>query len=331
VLEFTEHGRLMRQETHAAWQLLHGVLAFGSRYRMDYGAERVEVLDWALAGKPLRGWNLRATDRGVRAEIDPGREGQGHEDQWLAIISQTDASIRRKLVVGGAEYTLYDLLRRSMYDCYDEKETSWTLTALSKYLDPLDQTWTARDGQTWSLERLAAIEAGPLHDEQEAQRHVIEAPCGGTHRMIALAYAYNRYRRDHPDAAPQGGWLATKRRIDWALQAAQENQLPSGAFSILCFYRPMNSASIDEHLASTGHMLEFLSIALPDEQLEAPWVRRGVHYLCDLLERTRHIDLECGALYHAAHGLVMYRERLYGPRGELARRPPDAPAAVRGS
>jgi hypothetical protein len=39
-----------------------------------------------------------------------------------------------------------------------------------------------------------------------------------------------------------------------------------------------------------------------------------VAYLCRLLERTEHIDLECGSLYHAAHGLVLYRSKVYGLR-----------------
>ena len=47
-------------------------------------------------------------------------------------------------------------------------------------------------------------------------------------------------------------------------------------------------------------------------------MRRAVGYMCRLLERTKHIDLECGALYHAAHGLVLYRAKVYGPRDSLA-------------
>ena len=34
-----------------------------------------------------------------------------------------------------------------------EREYSWTLIALNRYL-PTDATWTASDGQTWSIERL---------------------------------------------------------------------------------------------------------------------------------------------------------------------------------
>jgi hypothetical protein len=39
-----------------------------------------------------------------------------------------------------------------------------------------------------------------------------------------------------------------------------------------------------------------------------------VRRLCAIFRKTREIDLECGALYHAAHGLSLYREKVYGPR-----------------
>ena len=35
--------------------------------------------------------------------------------------------------------------------------------------------------------------------------------------------------------------------------------------------------------------------------------------MCDLFRKTEKLPLECGALYHAAHGLVLYRERVFGP------------------
>jgi hypothetical protein len=32
-----------------------------------------------------------------------------------------------------------------------------------------------------------------------------------------------------------------------------------------------------------------------------------------LLEQTRDVDVECGALYHAIHGLALYQRRI-GPK-----------------
>ena len=54
--------------------------------------------------------------------------------------------------------------------------------------------------------------------------------------------------------------------------------------------------------------------SLTDEQLGEAWVRRAVMYLCGLFRKTDQYDLECGALYHAAHGLALYRQRMFGSR-----------------
>jgi hypothetical protein len=317
-LDFTEHGREMSLEKHAAWQILHGVLAFGEKFEMVAGGKKEVAVDWVLDGKPMKGWTLVVTPQGVQATIEPGKYGQGHEEQWLAILSQCDVPASRKLIVGGREFQVRDMIKQAMYDCYDGKEASWTVIALSKHLDPIEQTWVARDGETWTVERLMRMEAGPVDDEEAGQELILSGACGGTHRLIGLSIALNNYRKQHPDAPLQGGWEAARRRIEWAADQAKANQLPSGAFSIAFFFRPSNSANLDEHLAATGHILEFLAFALPKERLQEPWVEKAVVYLCKLLDRTKGIDLECGSLYHAAHGLVLYREKVFGPRGTAA-------------
>ncbi len=314
VLDFTEHGRSMSLEKHAAWQLLHGVLAFGPKYEILSGHEKVVALDWVFAGKPMRGWTLTPTPQGVRAEIEPGKLGQGHDDQWLAIISQWGVSHTQPLKVAGKDYHIYDMVKRTMFDCFDGKEASWTIIALTSHLDPIEQTWVARDGKEWTVERLVAQEAGPIYDDEAGQELIYTGACGGTHRLIGLTIALNNYRRQYPDKELTGGWLAAQKRITWAIAQARANQQPNGAFSVGFFQRPANSANLDEHLAATGHTLEFLSFALPKEQLQEMWVQRAVAFMCRLLERTKGIDLECGSLYHAAHGLVLYRTKVYGPK-----------------
>ncbi len=313
-LEFTEHGRIMNLKDHAAWQLLHGVLAFGPEFEILNGDERVKALDWVFSGKPMTGWTLAKTQYGVEAKIEAGKVGQGHDDQWLAIISQWGLPINTPVLVDGERFTLYDMLKYSMYDTFTGKEGSWSIIALSAYLDPIDQTWTSRVGEEWTVERLVAMEAGPIYEEEVGREMINMGACGGTHRLIGLTIALNNYRRQRPNEELTGGWLAAHKRIQWAIEQARANQLPSGALSVQYFQRPANSANLDEHLSATGHILEFLSFALPPEQLDDMWVRRAVAYLCRLLERTKHLDLECGALYHAAHGLVLYRTKVFGLR-----------------
>jgi len=80
-------------------------------------------------------------------------------------------------------------------------------------------------------------------------------------------------------------------------------------------------------ISTTGHAFEFLNIALSDEELREPWVTRAAMHLLDCFEKTQDFDLECGALYHAAHGLDLYRTRRFGARPPIPSSEPAKPAA----
>ena len=69
-------------------------------------------------------------------------------------------------------------------------------------------------------------------------------------------------------------------------------------------------------------------VALDDQQIQEPWVTRAVLHLLDCFEKTQKFDLECGALYHAAHGLDLYRIRRFGPRSNESAPQADAPATA---
>ncbi|MEX0939215.1 MAG: ADP-ribosylation factor-directed GTPase activating protein isoform b [Pirellulales bacterium] len=309
VIDFTFEDRLLTSEVHAAWQILHGVLAYGKRFEIGHEDQRVPALDWVLDGGNMNGWVMRPGSVGLRAVVEPGSNtGQGHEDQWLAITSQADVSLDRTIRVGEQTFTMADLVAQAKHDIFEGKEASWTLIGLSRYL-PVDETWTAADGQQWSLERIIAM---------EAEQDLNSSACGGSHRLIGLTMALAKYREQHPEAELSGGWLASHDRIEAAIETARRFQQPSGAFSVNYFARASNSPDLSAHLGATGHTLEFLSLALDDQRLREPWVTRAVVNLCELLQNTRGVDLECGALYHAVHGLVLYRQRRFGPREDAA-------------
>ena len=51
---------------------------------------------------------------------------------------------------------------------------------------------------------------------------------------------------------------------------------------------------------------------LPKNELASEPMRRALTFMCRLFRKTRDQDLECGALYHAAHALAIYRDRRWG-------------------
>lgn len=318
VLDFTLQGRQLNTDEHGAWQILHGVLAYQHEFPVRVGKEGPfeSALAYALSGGKIDGWTFQPGDvldpatrrRGLRAIVEPGtKKGQGHADQWLAILSQSNLPREQTIKVGSDTFTIQDLVDQICRDVpYNiQQEWSWTLIGFTQYF-PTTHQWTASDGQTWSIERML---------EAELEQDINSSACGGTHRLIGIAMALNRHRAQ--GGAITGPWKAAEERVAEAAKIALATQNPDGSFSTEYFRRPGSSPDMAVVLGSTGHILEFLAIALDDQQLRDPQVELAVRHLCGLFETTRDLPLECGALYHAAHGLVLYRERVFGPRTYL--------------
>jgi hypothetical protein len=307
-LAHARDNRRLDASVHGAWQVVHGILAFGRDFPLQHDGTDSAALDYLLDGGRLTGWNIRTGSHGVIALLEEGSNtGQGHPDQWLGYLSQCGRhGIPRdtKLVVGKKTFTVNDLLTQAQADIRPGQEATWTLMALSAYLPP-DATWTASDGSKWSTERVV---------EMEADADIVSSACGGAHRLYGLVAALKKHLAATGRTPEQlsGGWAAAQEVIDECVDRARRFQQADGSFSIHSFERPGTSADVFARLSATGHIFEVLSLALDDEQLAEPWVTRAAERLVTLLEQTADVDVECGALYHAAHGLLLYSDRVCG-------------------
>ena len=306
VIEQVREGRQLTTSTQGAWQIVHGVLAFGEGFRVFHEGASKPALEYLLAGGALTGWKLRPGDHGIVAVVEEGSTlGQGHPDQWLGYLSQCGSNgipLDRRLIVGNQEATVGDLLSQAQADLRPGQEATWTLMALATYLTE-DERWQSSGGDTWSLERVIAM---------ELEADLAASACGGTHRLYGLATAVNRYHARHPHAASPlpGVWGQAEATITDCIERARRFQQPDGSFSTQYFERPGTSPDVFAKLGSSGHIFEFLAIALPKDRLTEPWVLRAADRLVRLLEQTADIDVECGGLYHATHGLLLYSNRL---------------------
>jgi hypothetical protein len=325
-LEYTyDHRRLSVGSTandQAAWQIIHGALAYKREFLVSSGGKDVSAVDYVLSGGQMKGLDLRrgdvldeATKRyGIKTVIAEDKMGQGHADQWLGYLSDCRLPLDESIIVEGEKHTIADYIDQAKLDVIENpiQEYSWTLMALSAYY-PSDYTWKAKDGSEWSIPKLVEIELGHSLDS---------SACGGTHRMTALTMAYNR----HVAAGKpiEGVWKRLQERIADCLTKAQQYQNSDGSLSSNYFARPGKSADLAVCMGSAGHVMEFTATALDKDDLQQPWVKKAVLDVCKLFRKTKPVDVECGALFHAAHGLVLYREKVFGPR-TFAK---DAAAAV---
>jgi len=304
-LNFTYTKRYLNLTDHAAWQIMHGVVPFGKDFYVYDGDKLVNAIDWVLDGKTMKGWTPQHGDelagrRGLKMLIEAGKFGQGHPDQWLSILAQSGIKSDHKLLFDGREYEVRDLMQQALWDMYDGKEASWSLTCMLIYLGP-DAKWKASDGQQWSVERVVAMETA---------QDLGSSACGGTHRLAALNRAARTYQKEHGEL--KGAWADAAKKVRDGIETVRRFQQPDGALSNNFFIRPGATADNVAMMYSTGHTVEFLALSVPDEELDAPWMKRAVVKLCELFRNTRAIDVECGSLYHATNGLKKYRERKFG-------------------
>jgi hypothetical protein len=306
VIAFTRDRHLDPQRNNA-WQIIYGVLAYGNDLQLSVDGKLYPAVDWILDGGQFKGWNLVPAEKGVESIMDPGNKvGEGHEDQWIGYLSQTGVSLDHPVRVGDRSFKVRDMLTQAQWDMRQGMEATFTLMALAAYL-PLDAHWKTKDGSEWTLDRVVNMEA-TLH--KNVEQLSAESACGGTHRLYALATALNKYQRAGQPL--KGGWLAAHEKVQGAIQAARDFQQPDGTLSVSFFTRSSSSPDIAARLYAGGHAFEFLSVAASDKELRAPWFTRALESLLTMLELTRDEDLECGALYHAAHGLRIYRSRRFG-------------------
>ena len=301
-------GRRLDTETNAAWQILHGLLAYGDELIVQTPEGPRNAKPLLLSGEPVRGFQLRPADTfsgrvGLRGGLQPNSKiGQGHRDQWLAIFAQSGVTLETEIIAAGERHTIADWVRQAEFDVPRnlESEYSWTLIALSS-LHPTDHQWEARDGEVYATEDLLAAELA---------QEIPTSACGGTHRLVGIAMAVQR-RRDEGKAL-DGLWAEAESRLSEWVERARRFQNPDGSFSSAYLERPGWSRDLSHSLATSGHVLEFLAFAAPRETLAEAWLERGVRQLCETLETCRKVDLECGTLYHALHGLQTYQERRWG-------------------
>jgi hypothetical protein len=327
-LAHARDARLLDAGVQGAWQVVHGILAFGPDFPLAVKGRTAPALDHLLGGGTLTGWKLRPGDPGIVAIVEEGSTmGQGHPDQWLGYLSQCGVAsgtaaglvggvpLDTPLVVGGKRFTVADLLKQAKHDIRPGQEATWTLMALSAFLPP-DASWTSGSGEEWTTERVVAM---------EATADIFSAACAGAHRAYGLAMALDAHRRATDDE-PTGGWAEAAAVLDDLVDRARRFQQPDGSFSVHSFERPGTSPDVFARLGATGHVFEVLAVALDDERLDEPWMTRAADRLVTLLEQTADLDVECGALYHAAHGLAIYRRRICGHDGSDG--PAREPAAA---
>ncbi|MFM7413099.1 MAG: hypothetical protein ACKO6E_07820, partial [Planctomycetota bacterium] len=83
-LAHARDGRRLDADVQGAWQVVHGILAFGTALPLRHDGTESPAIDYLLGGGQLTGWRLRPGSHGVFSPVEEGSTtAQGHTEQWL--------------------------------------------------------------------------------------------------------------------------------------------------------------------------------------------------------------------------------------------------------
>jgi len=301
---------------HGFWTIFHGILGMGpdDAVLLDLTTKkRVKAIDYIASGASVRGLEFVPMADGLEVITMPMSViGQGHQDQFVAEMAEWNLSRDKKFIVNGKNYTFEDFIRQAKAHASlttnqaegNPLELTWTIVIVSKYYGT-DHHWTNNRGEKLSVEDMARYELSQPIGESAA--------CGGTHRLWGLTWAYHLHRQ--AGGKKEGVWKDIADALDNYKRRAKEYQNGDGSFSTRYLAGPGNENDPTLRIATTGHIFEWLALAMTDPELRQPWVEKAADALTLMILEKSFESLDGGSLYHAAHGLELYRARVWGKSG----------------
>ncbi len=281
------------------WGMFHNIMIFDKDTSIIDGKNRHNAVAWMAGNNPCRNQILLEHDaRGIHVLSGVGL--QGHQAQMLAVYGLIDVPASYPLYVGRKKFSVGDVVQREMEDCKSGAELTFTLIGLSHYVDS-DSQWVASDGQDWDFERLI---------QEELSQPIVGAACGGTHRLMGFAHALRRRRAEGKPIT--GQWARADRYVKDFIAYTWQLQNRDGSMSTEWYEKPEDNGKIDRKVQTTGHMVEFLLTALPDDQLQSPQMLRSITFLVNTFIRERGHEWQVGPKGHALRALAMYYRRVFG-------------------
>jgi hypothetical protein len=301
--------------SHGFWTIFHGILGLGPSVQMkdDLTGKKVNALDWICDGKPIPGLVFLPTKCGLDVQNGGDYKGQGHQDQFVAEMAEWGVPGDRKFRLGITEYTFLDFAKHSRMRAKvtAKQELSWALVIIAEHFGT-EGEWTNADNEKLRYEDIVRY---------ELDQPINEAACGGTHRLYGLTWAYHRHMQK--GGKREGVWKDVCDKTVKYRDLAKEYQNADGSLSTNYFRDRGNAQDLGARISTTGHMVEWLSLALSDEELKEQWMQEAVSALSLMILDIEGKAAEGGGLYHAVHGLLIYYARVYDAKALGANRPLD--------
>ncbi len=304
------HARTEKADSRSNWGMMHAIMVYGADTRIIARRRNYSAIAWIAGNNVCRGNRLMTTERG-KIKIREGTGLQGHQAQFLCVLSLAGVPSNYPLYADNQKFTVEDLVQVEAAACEEGKELTFTLIGLAHYLDT-DATWIGVGGERWNFDRLIAA---------ELNEPIVGAACGGTHRLMGFAHALRKRRLEGEPI--DGQWKRAEDFLNDFTKYTYSMQNRDGSFSTNWFESREDNGVLQRKVQTTGHMLEFLLTHLPDEDLVDPHVVNAVRFITNSMGRVELDDAGVGYRGHALRSLAMFHRRVYGtapdyPQGNVA-------------
>jgi hypothetical protein len=211
--------------------------------------------------------------------------------------------IDKKFKVGGKDFTFEDFTRYSKMHASVKRnqELSWAILVVANYYGTDVAPWVNEFGEKITYDEIVKYEVDASIDQ---------AACGGTHRLFGMTWAYHLHLKN--GGKVRGPWREVEAKITDYKARARSLQNADGSFSTDYFKGKAEAPDPHSRIGTTGHVVEWLALAMTDEELKSPWMQEAVSSLARMILDMERAEIDGGALYHAAHGLHLYHTRVFG-------------------
>lgn len=293
-----------RQNT--ADEIINYSLAFGCNaeiFSLDSGGEKrvnaIACLCWNYSCGGFEPFTL--VDGHISARLGYGT--QSRPSQVLAALALARVQVSYPLRVGDIVRTVADLVESEKLSCRTGADMSLKLIGLAYYVD--EATWKNDLDEEWSLEKII---------KEELARPSLASAGMGLDCLLGLNYAVNR--REKRNLPIEGQFARAKKYVGEFQNYAFGIQNSDGSWG---YYLSGKGANRDASagLRSSGYVLEWLALSLPEDRLVDPAMAAGIAYLNNTLNQRYQNNLpalstqEIAGTMRALHALAIYDERFF--------------------
>ena len=247
---------------------------------------------------------LTMVDGHVSARLGYGV--QSRPSQLLAALALARVPASYPMRVGDAMRSVADLVESEKLSCRSAADMSLKLIGLAYYTDAA--AWKNNLDEEWSLEKII---------KEELAQPALAPGGAGLDCLLGLSYAVSRHEKRNLPV--EGQFARAKKYMSEFQNYAFGIQNSDGGWGYYLSGKGVNRDD-DAGLRSSGYVLQWLALSLPEDRLDDPAMAAGITYLINTLNSQRYLNnlpvlstREIAGAMRALHALAIYDERLFKP------------------